>query len=251
MRVLMPLPQQGFDPTESAVPWSVLTALGHTIDFATPGGIPGRADDRMLTGRGLGPWAPILRARADARSLYATMEASSEFGSPLDLDHVTADAFDAILLTGGHAEGMKAYLESEPLMELVAAQMSEGRPLGAICHGVVVVARASRDGVPVLQGRRTTALPESMELAAYHMTRLWLGRYYLTYEETVQAEVTRAVGPDGSFELGPRSFLRDSPERLDRGYTVRDGAYLSARWPGDAYRFSQEFHELLIEHDES
>ncbi|TVQ93780.1 MAG: hypothetical protein EA397_03705 [Deltaproteobacteria bacterium] len=250
MIILMPLPEQGFDPTESAIPWKVLTSLGHTIHFATPDGAPGRADDRMLTGRGLGPWAPILRARADARALYATMETSPEFQAPRVLEEVTAEDFDAIVLTGGHAPGMKSYLESEPLLALVADHMHANRPLGAICHGVVVVARATRDGVPVLRGRRTTALPESMERTAYHMTRLWLGRYYLTYDETVQAEVTRAVGPEGAFVLGPQSLLRDTPETLERGFTVRDGNYLSARWPGDAYRFSHEFHDLLQDNGE-
>jgi protease I len=30
----------------------------------------------------------------------------------------------------------------------------------------------------------------------------------------------------------------DAPERLGIGFTVRDGNYLSARWPGDAHRFA-------------
>ena len=31
------------------------------------------------------------------------------------------------------------------------------------------------------------------------------------------------------------------------GFTVRDGKYLSARWPGDANRFAEEFVTLLGE----
>jgi hypothetical protein len=41
------------------------------------------------------------------------------------------------------------------------------------------------------------------------------------------------------------SIKRDSPEHLEAGFTVRDGAYLSARWPGDAHRFAAEFNGLL------
>ena len=54
--VLMPLPASDFDPTEVAVSWQVLSAAGHDVVFATPSGQPGRADDIMVTGRGLDPW---------------------------------------------------------------------------------------------------------------------------------------------------------------------------------------------------
>jgi hypothetical protein len=29
------------------------------------------------------------------------------------------------------------------------------------------------------------------------------------------------------------------------GFTVRDGEYLSARWPGDAHRFAAEFAAMI------
>ena len=51
--VLMPLPAADFDPSEVAVSWQVLTSAGHDVVFATPSGQRGRADDLMLTGRGL------------------------------------------------------------------------------------------------------------------------------------------------------------------------------------------------------
>jgi hypothetical protein len=31
------------------------------------------------------------------------------------------------------------------------------------------------------------------------------------------------------------------------GFTVRDGHYLSARWPGDAHRFASEFAAMIAE----
>ncbi len=55
--VLVPLPAYDFDPTEVAVSWQVLSAAGHDVRFATPWGQPARADDLMVTGRGLDPWA--------------------------------------------------------------------------------------------------------------------------------------------------------------------------------------------------
>src|SRR6266851_2305739 len=51
--VLIPIPDRDFDPTEAAVSWQVLTATGHRVLFGTETGIPGTADDIMVTGRGL------------------------------------------------------------------------------------------------------------------------------------------------------------------------------------------------------
>ena len=54
--VLIPIPSRDFDPTEVAVSWRVLTALGHEVRFATPDGGPAAADQIMLDGIGLDPW---------------------------------------------------------------------------------------------------------------------------------------------------------------------------------------------------
>jgi putative intracellular protease/amidase len=69
--VLIPIPSRGFDPTETAVPWKVLAALGHTVRFTTPDGCPGQADPRMVTGHGLGILKGILRADSNGRQAYA------------------------------------------------------------------------------------------------------------------------------------------------------------------------------------
>lgn len=242
----MPLPATDFDPTESAVPWRVLTSAGHELVFATPTGERAHCDERMLSGRGLGPWRPILAARSDARQAYRELEQAASFRAPLAHAHLADASFDAVVLPGGHAPGMRPYLESPGLQAAVARHFGAGRPLAAICHGVVLAARSQgAAGRSILHGRHTTALTEPMELSAWSMTRLWLGDYYRTYPETVEREVTRAVGPDGRFSRGPFAVLRDSPARLGRGFTVRDGHYLSARWPGDAYAFSRDLVAML------
>lgn len=79
------------------------------------------------------------------------------------------------------------------------------------------------------------------------LTALWLGNYYRTYPLTVQGEVTRALASPRDFLAGPPALRRDSPDRLSRGYVVRDGRYLSARWPGDAHRFARSFADMLAE----
>lgn len=247
-RVLIPLPRLDFDPTEAGVPWQHLVAHGHQVSFATPDGRPAAADPRMLDGHGLGPWRELLRADAHGRAAYAAMAASAAFASPRPYAQWQIDEIDALVLPGGHAPGMKEYLESPLLQRLVVAAFERDLPVGAICHGVVLVARSRRaDGRSVLQGRRTTALTRALELSGWVMTALWLGRYYRTYAQTVQDEVVAALADRSHFDSGPAALGRDSPQRLDRGFTVRDGHYLSARWPGDAHRFADRFCALLAE----
>ncbi len=50
---------------------------------------------------------------------------------------------------------------------------------------------------------------------------------------------------DAQFSRGPLGLRRDDTTTDDRGYTVLDGNYLSARWPGDAYTFARRFTDLL------
>lgn len=249
MRVLLPLPSTDFDPTESAVPWDALVRAGHEVCFATPDGRPARADDRVLTGRGLSLWRAFLAAGHHARHTYAEMEASVAFEEPLKYEQLESERFDALVLTGGHGPGMKPYLESPEVQALVGRMMAEGRPVGALCHGVLVMARARdpRTGRSVLHGRRTTALTTAQEMSAFVMTGLWLGRYYRTYAQTVQEEVQGALESPDHFQSGPFSASREGPDRPGFGFTVRDGNYLSCRYFGDAYRFSDEFVAMLAE----
>lgn len=246
--ILIPIPSSDFDPTEAAVPWQALQTAGHTAVFATPDGQPGRADPRMLTGRGLSLWAPLLRANARARDAYAAMTRSPEFQQPRRWDQVQAGDFAALLLPGGHAPGMKPYLESQVLQALVSEFFRQDKVVAAICHGVLLAAR-SVDGAgrSVLHGRQTTALLKVQELAAWTLTCAWLGDYYRTYPETVQAEVTRMLRQPQDFQEGPAALLRDDPDHPQRGFAVRDGRYLSARWPGDAHRFAAELVAMLAE----
>jgi protease I len=151
-----------------------------------------------------------------------------------------------MILPGGHAIGMRPYLESPRLQAAVADLFALDRPVGAICHGVLIVARARRaDGKSILHGRKTTALPRFMELSGWLLTCLYLGNYFRTYPTPVEDEVRASLASGEDFVRGPFSVRRDAPHHLDRGFTVRDGNYLSARWPGDAHRFASDFASVL------
>lgn len=245
-KILIPIPSTDFDPTESAVSWLVLSTAGHAVSFATPDGKPGTADPIMATGKGLGSLAPVLMADANGRSAYAKMTQCPEFQAPLSYREVRSNDFDALLLPGGHAPGMRPYLESVMLQQQVVQFFADKKPVAAICHGVLLAARSrGADGRSVLFGRKTTALTKTLELSAWALTCLWLGRYYRTYPQCLQDEVKAALENPQDFIAGPPALTRDSPANLAPGFTVRDGTYLSARWPGDAHSFAVDFLTML------
>lgn len=242
----MPLPKQDFDPTEAAIPWLELNQRGHQVCFATPDGSMAEADLRMVHGSGLGPWKFLLRADTNARTAYTAMIEDPAFKQPWTYQRAVSEPIDGLILPGGHAPGMREYLESEMLQGIVTSAFERNIPVGAICHGVIVAARSRyKNGQSVLFGKKTTALTRSLELTGWILTAIWLGNYYRTYPKTVQSEVTTLLANPADFKSGPLALFRDSRNRLDRGFTVRDGNYLSARWPGDAHHFAVDFANML------
>ena len=281
-RILIPLPRRDFDPSEVAVSWQTLHADGHQVIFATSDGQAAQADELMLSGIGLDPWGwlpgvnrlrlvgLLLRANRDARDAYAAMLQDAAFRAPLRWDALDVTAFDGLLLPGGHrARGMREYLESPLLQSVVASFFDAGKPVAAICHGVLLAARSpsSISGRSVLFGRRTTALTWALEkkaAATARISRFWDPHYYRTYIDapdqpvgymSVQQEVTRALADPRDFVDVPHDaadyrrktngLARDSKRDDSPAFVVRDGNYLSARWPGDVHRFAQEFSAMF------
>lgn len=244
MRILIPLPDHDFDVTEVAVPWRLLTDAGHEVVFATEaGGRAPAADQRLLDGVLFGR----LGADAEPKRFYRELTESAAFRAPLAWADLKPQEYDGLLLPGGHAPGMRQYLSSGVLQGKVAQFWALERPVGAICHGVLVLARTfdPRTGRSVLAGRRTTCLPKWMERSGFYLTAWKLGRYYRTYPEYVEDEVRAALGDDGTFVRGPRSTRRGSATDDRPAFVLEDGNYVSARWPGDAYRFTRTFQRLL------
>lgn len=242
----MPLPDRDFDVTEVAVPWRLLTRAGHEIVFATEhGGAAPQADPLLLTGVLFGQ----LGAEPEPCAFYRELEKDAAFRDPIAWDAIDVARFDGLLLPGGHAPGMRQYLGSTALHAKVAAFFATGRPVGAICHGVLVAARSidPKTGKSVLHERRTTCLTRYQERIAYWLTAWKLGRYYRTYPAYVEDEVRAALrDPAAHFERGPISLVRrDSETDPSPAFVVTDGPYVSARWPGDAYAFARSFEVLL------
>lgn len=227
--VLVPLPDRDFDVTEVAVPWKLLVEAGHRVVFATEAGATPACDPLLITGVVFGQ----LGAREEPIAFYREMEPA--LVDPIRWTDVDVARFDALLLPGGHAPGMRQYLGSEVVHRLIKDFFATPKPIAAICHGVLAAARAD-----VLRGLKTTCLPKYMERSAYLATFWRRGRYYRTYPEYVEDEVKGHLASADDFLRGPKTLSKRGTRDDDtHAFTVEDGRYVSARWPGDAYKFAR------------
>lgn len=243
-RLLIPVPDRDFDTTEVAVPWRLLADAGHEMVFATEQGATAACDPLLLRGVLFGQ----LGADAEARAFYRQMIETRAFRKPLRWRDLRMEDFDALLLPGGHAPGMKQYLGSVELQSRVAAFAALGRPIAAICHGVLLMARAVEPvtGKSLLNHRYTTCLPKYMERLAHGLTAWKLGNYYRTYPAYVEDEVRGMLATPAQWQRGPLTLGRRGSRTDDRAaFVVEDENYLSGRWPGDAYLLARKLERMM------
>lgn len=235
-RVLIALPDIDFDPTESAIPWLRMQEAGMEITFATSTGGIAAADPLLISGVLFGK----IRATEPARATYAAMVASHAFTHPVSYEAIQPGDFDAIVLPGGHAPGMKPYLESRLLQSRVQQAMANGSIVGAICHGVLLLARVTdpATGASMLRDRQVTALPKYMERAAWLGTAWKLGTYYRTYPTWVADEVRSGLAKQSQFTNGPGPW---------KPFALRDGNLVTSRWPKDSEHFASVMIEAIRE----
>lgn len=245
--ILILLPHADYDPSESSLPWQAARDAGFAAQFATPLGMPAYADSRLVS-LGFGPLNPLLMTPAADLARYHAMTRDPAFCSPLPYAGVDPAAYEGLLIPGGHARGMRSLLESEEVRRIILAFFQANKPVAAVCHGPLALARCidPASGRSVLHGRKVTALLAGpMELAAWLVTAPWLGRYYRTYDHSVEQEIKAALASPADFLPGPWLPRRDSAEHPERGFVVRDRNLLTARWPGDCHRFANEWASLL------
>lgn len=244
-KVLIPIPDRDFDVTEVAVPWSQMTAAGYEVVFATEHGDVAAADQLLLDGVVFGH----LGAEPEPKEIYCELLKSEEFQNPLAWADLNMGDYLGLMLPGGHAPGMRQYLESKLLQAKLVEFWNLKRPVAAICHGVLPLARAvdPATGHSPLYDIHTTCLPKYLERAAFFTTFWRRGRYYRTSKKYVEAEVRAALGDGGiQFHRGPKEYSkRGTADDHTDAYVLEDGRYLSARWPGDAYLFGERFVEML------
>jgi len=246
-KILIALPQSGFDPTECISPWLTLSENGCEVTFITPLGKPAKADSRMICD-GFGPLSPFLMTHPFILHKYSDLQHDESFLNPLSYSAVSANDYTGLVIPGGHGDEMRSLLDSLELHQLISDFFEQNKPVGAICTGVLAVARSlQKNGKSVLYGRKTTAVTKLMELTGWFVTAPWLKRYFRPYPRTIQEEIINFLQKKQDFLTGPLPLFpsRYSKKFLSRQFVVIDKNYLSARWPGDAYRFSLEFLKLL------
>jgi len=232
--ILLPLPDYDFDPTEAAIPWKACASRGWRVTISTERGSVAQADSNKLKG----PLPGLLSASAKAQAAYREMSQDSAFQHPMLYDDIDPDQYQAILLPGGDGLRMRQYLESSLLQAKVLQFWRQGKLIGAICHGVLVLARTidPQTGHSLLFGRKVTALPRSLDRAAFLSDSWLLKRGYIMYSDCVADEVRACLERPEDFATGP-SILAP--------YVVSDGNLVTSRWYLDAELFAERFAEAL------
>ncbi len=232
--ILMPLPDHDFDPTESAIPWKALTTRGWNVTFSTEHGKVAQADPNLLRGPILGP----LGAGAKARTAYRQMTKDPAYHHPIPYPEIDPDRYQAILLPGGHSAGMRQYVESQVLRDKVLQFWQQGKLIGTICHGMLVLARTidPLTGRSILYGHKVTALPRSIDRVGYLLNTRLMRRPYLMYSCCVAEEVRACLERPEDLSDGPSVLVP---------YVVSDGNLITARYPVDVDLFSERVGEAL------
>lgn len=136
----------GFWAEELLTPYAQLTAAGHEVSFATPGGAVPVADGGSLRD-------------GDAEAIAAI----DDLAAPLVLADVDPAAYDAVYYPGGHGP-MQDLATDADSAALISATVAGGRLLAAVCHGLAALLPArDAEGAPVVGGRRITGFSDEEE----------------------------------------------------------------------------------------
>ncbi|HVL62787.1 MAG TPA: ACT domain-containing protein, partial [Microbacterium sp.] len=142
----------GYWAEELVTPYRLFTEAGHDVVFATPAGVAPVADEGSLS----------LDANG-GEDLRPAIDAIEGLSTPLALDAIELEAYDAVFYPGGHGP-MEDLSHDEVSGALLIRALDEGLPLGLVCHGLAALVAAKRaDGSLAAAGRRVTAFTDEEE----------------------------------------------------------------------------------------
>lgn len=143
----------GYWAEELLTPHRLLTAAGHQVEFATPGGVTPVADEASLGAEGA--------KREQLRTALAAIEGLS---NPVSLDEVDLDRYDAVFYPGGHGP-MADLAADEASGALIVGALNAEVPLAVVCHGAAALLAATRaDGTLAAAGRTIAAFTDAEEM---------------------------------------------------------------------------------------
>jgi len=94
--------------------------------------------------------AKVSVVGSGSQEIYHGKKGKAEIKADVTADKVSADDFDAIIVTGGHApDRMRLY---QAMVDLVRKAHDSGKVVAAICHGPQLLISAD-----ILRGRRATS----------------------------------------------------------------------------------------------
>ena len=233
-KAVIPIPDKDFDTTEVAITWKILKTNGIEIVFSTENGAIGETDPLLLTGVIFGQ----LGAKKNAIDAYHEMQKSAEFLHPIKYNEINPTEYDLLFLPGGHAKGMRPYLENKTLQDKIVDFFKLNKQVGSVCHGTLALARSinPETGKSIVYNYQLTGLTKSLEKLAYYLTKWKLGDYYRTYPEYLQDEVESLLQQPSNFKTGTSSFIP---------FLVEDRNLVSARWPNDVEKLANKLVERL------
>lgn len=204
----------GFWLEEFAAPYYVFKDAGAQITLASPkGGQPP-----------LDPKSDEEDAQTEAtRRFKEDSEAQEALANTRKLSEIEADGFDAIFYPGGHGP-LWDLADDADSIRLIEAFAESDRPVGAVCHAPAVFRRTeTRDGRPLVSGRRVTGFSNSEEEA-------------VGLTEVVPFLVEDMLEKNGGdFEKGPDWS----------SYVAVDGKLVTGQNPASSEKAAQEVLELL------
>src|SRR5690348_8424059 len=158
----------GYWAEEAAAPFEALTAAGHEIVVATPGGVVPTVDAGSLTpGANGGP--------EGAERIAATLAAFTALQHPVKLTDVDLDDYAAVFYPGGHGPMEDLAVDADS-GRLLTAALASGKPLAVVCHGpAALLAAVEPDGTNSFRGYRVAAFTNAEETQAGFADRAkWL-----------------------------------------------------------------------------
>jgi putative intracellular protease/amidase len=149
----------GFWAEEVVVPYAALSAAGHQVVVATPGGVVPTVDAASL--------APEVNGGQDgADQVKQALAGMTELQHPLKIDEVAVDDYAAVYVPGGH--GPMEDLATDPDSgRLLTLALQSGRPLGLVCHGLAaLLATGDTAAASPFSGYRLTGFTNTEETQA-------------------------------------------------------------------------------------
>jgi putative intracellular protease/amidase len=145
----------GFWLEEFCAPYYAFIDAGAAVTVASPRGGQPPLDPKSDAPEGQTPLT--LRFKKD-------LKAQAVLASTRKLADVKADDFDAVFYPGGHGP-MWDLAEDKDSIALIEAFYSTGKPVAAVCHGPVVLRRATYKGEPLVKGKTVSAFTNEEEAA--------------------------------------------------------------------------------------